>query len=154
MIILDDKLVGIWYSMLTDTQDWLCAIREIEPDSKYEITYRFRYYSDNKIFDSKDRKNWYQGITTQTRAYTIDFMRGLAQTVHAASKIETPMYELLNDSGFEEFERKFKDAPFVHMRTVEETDKDAEELNKVVEEELSRVTSQELGKPVGTKGHD
>jgi len=148
MIILDDKIVGIWYTMLTDTQDWLLSIREIEPDAWYEITYRFRYYKDDKIFDTKDTKNWYQGIVKGTRSHTVDVIGKLAHIIHATAKIETPMYELINNNDFEDFQRKFEDAPFVHMRMTGPGD------TTEIEEELSRITAQELGKVVGTKGHD
>ena len=57
-IELTDKTIGIWAVWLTDDSDWLCSAW-VEDDN-YVIAYRFRYYVDDKTFDSDDRKSWYR----------------------------------------------------------------------------------------------
>jgi hypothetical protein len=60
MITVDEHTVAIWYLQTTSTQDWTAALRELEPEAKYELTYRFRYYKDDKAFESEDEKHWYK----------------------------------------------------------------------------------------------
>ena len=115
MMTLDEKIVGIWYLVtIQNHQDWMAAIREIEPDKKYELTYRFRYYKDDKAFDSEDKKNWYSGICTGTRSYVIACISFTAKQLEL--KADGELYELLNDHGYDKFIREFQDAPFVYMR--------------------------------------
>ena len=116
MIIMDEHLVGIWFMPTTEKQDWMCGVREIKPDEEYQITYRFRYYEDGKVFDSEDKKKWYEGKICGTRAYVIASIRSIANTLYAAAKIKEP-YEMLNDGGdIDQFSKKFMDAPFVFAR--------------------------------------
>ena len=83
MIEFDEKIVGVWYLVTTEAQDWLAAIRELEPDAKYELTYRFRYYKDHKIFDSDDTKNWYHGTLSGSRNYVVLNMRRIARELES-----------------------------------------------------------------------
>jgi hypothetical protein len=41
-----------------ETQDWLGGLAKQE-DGKWILRCRFRYYNDDKAFDSKDHKDWY-----------------------------------------------------------------------------------------------
>lgn len=124
MIKLDEKTVGIWYMQTTPTSDWLCSIREIEPDAKYELDYRFRYYEDDKAFDSKDRKSWYKAEVTATRHFAIVSIRTVANEMHKAGATGE-VYELINEGDFDAFSKKFLDAPFAYARAA--TKEEAEE---------------------------
>lgn len=66
MIVLDEKIVGVWFVGYEKT-DLLAAIRELKRDEEYELTFRFRYHKDEKIFDSKDEKHWSRGLVHGTR---------------------------------------------------------------------------------------
>jgi hypothetical protein len=55
---ITDATQGIWF-MSTPGGDWMMTI-DRTPAGAAKIIYRFRYYEDDKAFDSKDRKNWYQ----------------------------------------------------------------------------------------------
>jgi hypothetical protein len=118
MIVMDEKIVGVWFVVtILDCQDWLAAISEIEPDVKYKMTYRFRYYKDDlQPFESKDRKSWYEGEITGTRTYCILSVRKVAEMLHGASKAGEPLYEVLNNNGIDQFTRDFQDLPFVFGR--------------------------------------
>jgi hypothetical protein len=120
VIVMDEKIVGVWYVVtILDYQDWLAALREIEPDAKYELTYRFRYYTGDQSknpFDDGDKKNWYSGEVTGTRAYCIAALRKVAGILHSTSMAGQPLYETLNDRGIEQFMRDFQDLPFVYGR--------------------------------------
>lgn len=50
------------------TKDWLaCLWREDQPDAKWRLQYRFRYYWDNGEFDLGDVKNHYAGNAPAVR---------------------------------------------------------------------------------------
>lgn len=108
-MVINEKTVGVWFMPITETQDWMATVREVEPDARYELVYRFRYYKDDKAFDSQDEKNWYKATATGTRAYVLAGIRMAASMMaeHAIGKL----YEIIND-------RKFMDAPFVFARQV------------------------------------
>ena len=127
MIQFDDKIVGAWFiSTIPDRQDWLAAIREIEPDAKYELTYRFRYYEDDKFWDSKDKKNWYKGTLSGTRTYVVAIFRLVVKNL--AERATGPSYEVMNDKGYPDFIKRFQDQPFVTGRWLSK-----EELNDYVD---------------------
>lgn len=113
-IQLDDKIVGIWFLETMPGQDWMASLREIEPDKKYELVYRFRYHKDDKPFDSADEKSWYSGKVEGTRQYAI---LGLREAGKQMERVATgKLYEYLNDKGFDDFWKRFQDAPFVFLR--------------------------------------
>lgn len=115
MIEMDDKIVAIWFLSTTPEQDWMAAVRVIEEDRKYELVYRFRYYKDDKVFDSDDKKNWYKGEITATRSYVIAALRLVGQTM--ASAHGNQLYELLNEDGdIGKFMREFEKMPFAFVR--------------------------------------
>jgi hypothetical protein len=92
------------------------AIRELIPNEKYLLTYRFRYYKDDKVFDSEDTKNWYEGTVSGTRNYVVQSFRQVANKL-AAKAIE-PLYELMNDGDLGAFVKKIDDARFMFRRRV------------------------------------
>lgn len=121
MMTLDEKIVGIWYlTTIFNHQDWMAAVREIEPNQKYELKYRFRYYKDNKQFDSEDKKNWYEGTFTGTRSYVIAAIRFTAKELE--KRADGDLYELLNEHGLDQFMREFEKMPFVFMRMLDKKD--------------------------------
>lgn len=116
MITCDEKVVAIWFINTTETQDWMACLREVKPEEEYELIYRFRYYKDDKAFDSEDEKSWYKGRITGTRAYVLASTRAVAKIMEefAAGKL----YELVNEGDYEAFVKKFMDAPFVYAKQV------------------------------------
>jgi hypothetical protein len=115
-MVIDEKIVGIWYVRLTETSEWMAALRELVADEKYELVGRFRYYKDDQVFDSKDEKSWFRGTATGTRNYCILGLRETAKSLEALSGRES--YEIVNDHGLEEFQKEFMKAPFVYVRQV------------------------------------
>lgn len=116
MITIHEKTVGIWFIGISDKQDWLAGLTEVEPDSKYLLQYRFRYHNDDKIFDSKDKKNWYEGTVSGTRNYCLLSLRNVAQELALRAGGQT-VYEILNEGNMEDFMRRFQDMPFAFART-------------------------------------
>jgi hypothetical protein len=116
-IRIDEKTVGLWYlNTIPGHQDWMAGIREIEPENKYEVTYRFRYYEDGEAFDSKDRKNWYGGTVTGTRAYTIAGIREAGKLLESVS--DGKLYELMmnDERDVKKFAEAWQSMPFVFAR--------------------------------------
>lgn len=58
---------GLYYSRVwflfspEQPRDVLAVLRRELPDGLWRLEYRFRYYNDDKAFDSTDRKNFYSG---------------------------------------------------------------------------------------------
>lgn len=98
--------------------DWLAAIHEIEPDSLYGLVWRFRYYKDDKAFESNDRRSWMSAEIIGTRLYAIEGLRHVANLMRSASDDPDSYYEYINDAGFDVFMRKIQDAPFMYMKQV------------------------------------
>lgn len=114
MIKLDEHVVGVWFSKISSTSDWMLCLRELEPDVRYEIVYRFRYYKSDKVFDSDDEKSWFRATCAGTRAYSIASIRAMSAALTVIA--DGPLYEVLNDKGIEDFMRRFQDMPFVYVR--------------------------------------
>lgn len=53
----DDHVVAVFFQSWNNDTDWLSTIWI--RDGKAMAAYRFRYYEDDKNFDSEDRKSWY-----------------------------------------------------------------------------------------------
>jgi hypothetical protein len=117
-ITIDENIVGIWYVSTLPNQDWMAGLSELEAEKKYKLVYRFRYYKDDKVFESKDTKSWYEGAVTGTRHYCIAAIRMVAKGLDAAGQ-NKGVYELLNDDGdMKKFWRTFQNAPFAYARMV------------------------------------
>jgi hypothetical protein len=63
MIEVGECTIGLW-SVSLPAGDWLQHLG-VMPDGTYEIVYRFRWYRDDKTFDSADEKRWFR-IRTKT----------------------------------------------------------------------------------------
>lgn len=54
---LDDRVLAIWCFELSGG-NWMAFLYK-EP-AGYVMEYRFRWYRDDKVHDSKDKRNWYR----------------------------------------------------------------------------------------------
>jgi hypothetical protein len=116
VIKVDEKIVGLWYVSLPG-QDWLAGVRELIPNEKYELVYRFRYYKDDKVFESDDRKSWYAGELSGTRHFIVAGLRSLSRGIAEMGATDSTHHELLNESGdLAEFQRRLQDAPYMYAR--------------------------------------
>lgn len=116
LIVISDKLVGVWWLVLADKLDWLCGITEIEPDQTYEIAYRFRYHKDDKIFDSKDRRSTTRLTVSGTRAFCIASLRQMTKDMKAHGAIGEVDEILVHDGDVHRFLREFEKKPWCFMR--------------------------------------
>jgi hypothetical protein len=55
-----DYLIGIWWFPLPNNEgDVMGSVVKKHETGKWHLEYRFRYHKDDKVFDSEDRKSWY-----------------------------------------------------------------------------------------------
>lgn len=117
MIEFSEDMVGIWFVGLSDS-DWLASI--FMEDGKPCLVYRFRYHVDDKAFDSKDRKHWYQmqphAADPGDVEKLVDVVRSMAEVM--ALQYDTEVYELMmeNFADLNAFMKEFSKAPFVSMQ--------------------------------------
>jgi hypothetical protein len=113
-IPFSENTVGVWYVHL-ENSDWLASIWM--EDGKATMAYRFRYYKDDKTFDSEDEKNWYGvGSTDPSPDKLVLATRMIADKM--AKMAGEEVYELMMaDCGSEKaFMEEFAKAPFVDMQ--------------------------------------
>ncbi len=116
-IRITEGTIGLWFVTLApdpnDVGDWLSSVRR-EGD-KYILTYRFRYYEDDKTFDSNDRKSWYEATTDVNETDLEEIlasMRGAAEMIW--KKGGGKRWELLKeDMTIEAFMHEWAKLPFV-----------------------------------------
>jgi len=115
MLKLDENVVGIWYVQLPEG-DWLASV--FMEDDKPCLEYRFRYYVDDKSFDSADEKNWYRMQPTGPADLNklVETVRVIAGLTAARGKSE--VYELMmeNFDNFDAFAKEFQKAEFVSIQ--------------------------------------
>jgi hypothetical protein len=145
LIIFDEKFVGLWFlATIPGSQDWLAGLSEIVPDEKYRLTYRFRYYTGDQSknpFDDADKKNWYDGEVTGTRAYCIASLRMVAKQLHdmavqtakAYDAKPEKLYEVINDGDLRKAIETYMSWPCAYVRA--ETNEEGMKRQKEYEDE-------------------
>lgn len=115
-IELTERLLGIWFVECDEKTDWLGSLERDEEKGGVIFTYRFRYYVDDKSFDSKDRKNWTSfHIGGESGEKAVDVVRKLC--VHLSTVDDGKIYEcLMGDGGMDEFMEKFEQMPFAKVK--------------------------------------
>lgn len=61
MIEITNDTIGLWRVQCEASIDWVGAATR-QSDGSVVIEYRFRYYVDDKSFDSVDKKNWWRVV--------------------------------------------------------------------------------------------
>lgn len=60
-IEIGDNTIAMWCIELGNAGNWLAHLARGGPNGKYLLDYRFRYYVDDLVQNSRDRRNWYRG---------------------------------------------------------------------------------------------
>lgn len=81
--------LGMWF-LRGDGLDFLASVFR-DSGQAFRCIYRFRYYKDDKVFDSKDKKSWYE----------FRFRRDVEET-EAESIIDGMVKTLVDDADFSE----------------------------------------------------
>lgn len=116
-IELNENTVGIWYVSM-DGMDWMAHIAE--EDETFELTYRHRYYEDDKNFDSDDRKSWYSGSIKKPETTKKEIIGTMDNMCKMMEKIQdgVPYRLLMEGKTFDEFVEEFTNMPFSHAKTI------------------------------------
>lgn len=116
MIKFSEDTIGVWYVQIPEG-DWLASI--FKEDGKPCLVYRFRYYVDDKSFDSDDEKNWYK-MEPKDGDADLDKLIETTRMVAGltAARADSEVYELMmkdfDDSSA--FFKEFQKAPFVSIQ--------------------------------------
>lgn len=123
-----ENAVGVWYLQIDSSTDVMGAITEQGKDY-FHFDYRFRYYADEKVWNSNDRKNWYHlELREKPKEYLIDIVRHMFELLE--SEAVGKLYEILNNTDTADFERRLKSAPFMHYKEPTEAEKTELGLDK------------------------
>jgi len=116
-IEFSDKTIGIWAVDLMNGSDFLGGVWR--DGDNYVMEYRFRYYVDDKTFDSEDKKNWYSAEIPTDRASEDDVVGAMREVVKMMWKGSGGQrYELLMGSGgVEQMMAELKKWPMISMMT-------------------------------------
>jgi len=127
---LTENTVGIWYVQVSKESDWLMTVNE--DDETYNMTYRWRYYEDDKNFDSEDRKSWYSATTLKdkiSKEKLIANMREAVELILNFPGSEKSWELLMEDHDIKAFMKKFEALPFVHMEVHTNKEYDASSVH-------------------------
>jgi len=119
-IVLDDNIVGIWYVLTGEKEDFMLAISKC-PEG-LELVYRHRYYHSDDPWDEKDHKSWYRMVTSKTdvqRAIETarEMVQGVAMIAVKMGRLMPPaqVFELVRgDKSVEQFAEVLKSMPWAH----------------------------------------
>lgn len=116
-IEFSDKTIGIWAVDLMNGSDFLGGVWR--DGDNYVMEYRFRYYVDDKTFDSEDKKNWYSAEIPTDRASEDDVVGAMREVVKMMWKGSGGQrYELLMGSGgVDQMMAELKKWPMISMKT-------------------------------------
>lgn len=116
MIEISEKTVGVWFVQCSERIDWMAHIAEVKPEEEYKLTYRFRHYKDDKVFESQDEKHWFSGDLHGTKAFVIAALNKVSESLYEVERLMR--WYGLNEGNIQEFTKKLSDAPFAHARRV------------------------------------
>ena len=105
--------IGIWYIKIGDDQDWMAGLTKVEDGLM--LQYRFRHYKDDKVWDSKDEKSWYEGVLHHPLETVLPVIRALVEHMRELDGEipEEDCYELMmGDSGLDIFMTRLSQLPF------------------------------------------
>ena len=119
-IEINENMLGIWFVAWKDA-DWMCGAWKsfCGPEARY----RFRYYKDEKAFNSRDEKSWYDvkprreaGDHLFTDQEMIDVCSEMAALMAKANSASEKWELIRGASTFEQFVTEFRKLPFAHTK--------------------------------------
>ena len=139
MIEITERSIAFWY-VQGKGMDWLAHVATTDEPDGFVLTYRFRYYVekmewDEKEWDSKDKKNWYE-CKAKGVAKVIEVTRLLAGAIKARAQADGrgEMWELMRGTGtLKNFMAQYAALPFVHMKQLSKAEFEAETSKCVLE---------------------
>jgi hypothetical protein len=111
--------LGLWW-LEADGVDWLAAVTR-ESDGPLTLRYRFRYYQDDKAFDSADHKNWWTAtFQNNDEDRIIASVDGLAAELRKKG-FGRPWRKIVR-GGAEDILNAFRQAPFAVFKELPASD--------------------------------
>jgi hypothetical protein len=127
-IELSDATQAIWFVELGDNLgDFMGAINTM-PDGIIKLTYRLRWYRDDKPWDSKDRKQWFTGYSKDDHnpQTAIDAMRKVIEDLGSITGMVRKVHELLRgDLSTRDFMDLLLHQEFAHAKHVSQAEYEA-----------------------------
>jgi hypothetical protein len=107
-------ILAMWF-VEADGFNWQATIYH-DGDKKWKLSYRFRYYEDNKIFNSKDRRNQYDAdiLGEMTEGDLISKVDQMARLL--ADKHHVRFERLIIRGGPKKLAAKSKKTKWLHVR--------------------------------------
>jgi hypothetical protein len=109
---ITDSSIAVWSVQMEDS-DWIGHLTRLGTN-KFAIEGRFRYYVDDRLEGSKDRKNWYHGEILGSEQEVLRNCRRLFDSLRSVTK--SPGWELLRGArSVKEFSEELLAMPGVHI---------------------------------------
>lgn len=119
-MIIDDSIVAIFFLGAAPVPgvDWMMSVNEVQPNKAYKLVWRFRYYNTADPFDTKDKKNWYEGEVSATRAKALAGAQTVAHEIRNLSSKPELYHAIVRGESetVKSFLDRFTKLPFVHSR--------------------------------------
>jgi hypothetical protein len=122
-IEINDRTQALWFVELPNG-NWMACIEALE-GNRFRLTYRFRWYRDGEVWDSKDERNWFSGVLSGDFPEGIETIRLAVQKLqaHGAGKA----FELLRGNlSTRDYMDLFMHQEFVHAKTLTKEQYEAE----------------------------
>lgn len=147
---IDDNTLCIWFISIPDPKFMLLGQKRFtfgdclaqidrNPDGKsFHLEYRFRYYEDDKAWDSKDRKNWYAGdLHGESEEQVLEKANSVFQTMCDVAQGEIYRHQRKPGQSTESYFEEFTKLPFVHGKKM--TKEEAVAQGYATPEEIAEV---------------
>ena len=97
--------------------DWMASVWM--EDGSPILAYRFRYHADDKNFDSKDEKHWYELTSEEENSpdSIVETVRYLAKNMADIAGTEVYEFMMADFDSLDDFMEEFRKAPFIEMKT-------------------------------------
>ena len=125
-MVIDESIVGLWYLEMSNG-NLGGGIWRIPDARGFIMRWRFRYYLDDKTFDSNDKKNFYSLESNDLNKLLFSFRYIIKM---GEETFNTKAYEFLRgeNESVDDFAARYLKAPFIHMR--EATPEEVEEIER------------------------
>lgn len=119
LVISEDVYVyAIWFQS-APRRDWMGYISR-EGDGPFKVEYRFRYYADDKVFDSDDEKHFARVELPDAKEESAEGFLQLMRVLGTVGREQQGFSEMeivyVRGRGIENFKEKTKDVPWMHMK--------------------------------------
>ena len=123
-MMFDGRYLSTVWSVLSKSEDWLAFLWR-DRDSQWRLTHRFRYYRDNKVFDSDDVVSWEDLAfpSTKTETEVIQITDGAADKVALMHPYNcAPVHKIIvRTSSADAYEKIIRREKFMHFKEDEDT---------------------------------